>query len=97
MRGRGGGGPAAAPTTAWLFAESPEPGRRWRSTRPRLGELQRRAAVAGVPAADVGEAGGDRLVVTGAGPTAVDVAVADATAAWRGRLPELLGHGTTQG
>jgi hypothetical protein len=46
-----------------------------------------------VPAAVVGDAGGDRLRVEGL----VDVALADAAAAWKGRLPELLGHGTTQG
>jgi phosphoribosylformylglycinamidine synthase len=95
----GVGAVVAAPEGAdirWLFGESPsrfvlavDP--------PALGELHRRAAVAGVQAVDAGAAGGDRLVVTGAGPTAVDVAVAAATAAWRGRLPELLGHGTTQG
>jgi hypothetical protein len=27
----------------------------------------------------------------------VDVSVADVVAAWRGRLPGALGHGTTQG
>ncbi len=95
----GVGAVVAAPEGAdlrWLFGESPS--RFVLAVDPAaLGELHRRAAVAGVQAVDAGEAGGDRLVVTGAGPTAVDVAVADATAAWRGRLPELLGHGTTQG
>jgi len=55
--------------------------------------VQRRAAAAGVAAVTVGDAGGDRLTVEGQ----VDVPLADAVAAWKGRLPELLGHGTTQG
>jgi hypothetical protein len=41
----------------------------------------------------LGDAGGDRMVVDGL----LDVPLAEATAAWRGRLPDLLGHGTTQG
>jgi phosphoribosylformylglycinamidine synthase II len=76
----------------WLFAESPS--RFVLAVDPAaLGEVQRRYAAASVPGAVVGEAGGDRLTVEGL----VDVPLADAVAAWRGRLPELLGHGTTQG
>jgi phosphoribosylformylglycinamidine synthase subunit PurL len=45
------------------------------------------AADAGVPAAFLGGAGGDRLVVDGL----VDVAVAGAVEAWRRRLPDALG------
>jgi hypothetical protein len=41
----------------------------------------------------IGEAGGDRLTVEGV----LDLPLADAVSAWRGRLPDLLGHGTTQG
>jgi phosphoribosylformylglycinamidine synthase len=76
----------------WLFAESPS--RFVLAVDPAaLGEVQRRHRAAGVPAAVVGDAGGERLIVEGL----VDVALADAVAAWKGRLPELLGHGTTQG
>jgi len=44
------------------------------------------AAVAGVPARVIGSAGGDRLVAKGA----FDVALADATTAWRDTLPRLM-------
>jgi phosphoribosylformylglycinamidine synthase len=76
----------------WLFAESPS--RFVLAIDPAaVGEVQRRQGAAGVNGRVVGEAGGNRLVVDGL----VDVALADAVAAWRGRLPDLLGHGTTQG
>ncbi len=80
----------------WLFGETP--GRFVLSVDPAaVGELHRRHTAAGVPAAVVGEAGSDRLVVEGlAGGANVDLAVADVTAAWRGALPSLLGHGTAQ-
>jgi phosphoribosylformylglycinamidine synthase II len=45
------------------------------------------AAAGGVPAADVGAAGGDRLVARGA----FDVWLVDATAAWRDAIPRALG------
>jgi phosphoribosylformylglycinamidine synthase len=45
--------------------------------------LANKAAAAGVPVTALGTAGGDRLVVEGL----VDVAVADAIAAWRSALP----------
>ncbi len=60
-------------------------------------EVGRRLQAAGVTWTVVGEAGGDRLVVEGPPSVALDVDLADATAAWRGRLPDLLGQGTTQG
>ncbi len=49
-------------------------------------ELASRAAGAGVGFRVLGEAGGDRIVVEGL----VDLALDDAVAAWRGRLPALL-------
>ena len=52
-----------------------------------LEPLLTRAHHAGVLAAVLGTAGGDRLVVTGA----FDIALADATRAWRDALPRLLG------
>jgi len=52
----------------------------------REAEVLERAASAGVPARSLGAAGGDRLVVAGL----VDVSLADATAAWRRRLPDAL-------
>jgi hypothetical protein len=58
-----------------------------------LAELQRRCRTIGQDASVVGEAGGDRVAIGGL----VDVGLAEAVAAWKGRLPELLGHGTTQG
>jgi phosphoribosylformylglycinamidine synthase subunit PurL len=48
---------------------------------------------AGVPTSRIGVAGGDRITVKGL----LDVALADAEAAWSGRLPDALGAGTTQG
>ena len=52
----------------------------------RVDEILGRAAAAGVPAAVIGTAGGDRLVWTGA----FDVALADAETAWRDALPVAL-------
>ena len=49
-------------------------------------EAVRRARAVGVPAALLGEAGGDRLVVAGL----VDLALAEATDTWRGALPRAL-------
>ncbi len=86
------GGVAAVPGHTWLFGEAP--GRFVLAVDPAAaGEVQRRQAHASVPARVIGTAGGGRLVVEGV----LDVSLADATAAWRGRLPDLLGHGTTQG
>jgi phosphoribosylformylglycinamidine synthase len=80
----------------WLFGESPS---RFvlAVDHAALGELHRRHVAAGVPAVLVGQAGGDRLTIGGGTWPVVDVSVAEATGAWRGRLPGLLGHGTTQG
>jgi phosphoribosylformylglycinamidine synthase len=84
--------PPAGADPRWLFAEAP--GRFVLSIDPAaVGEVQRRQGAAGVHGTVIGEAGGDRLTVEGV----VDLALADAVSAWRGRLPELLGHGTTQG
>jgi phosphoribosylformylglycinamidine (FGAM) synthase-like enzyme len=84
--------PAGAGHHRWLFGESP--GRFVLAVDPAaLGEVQRRSRRAGHDAAVVGDAGGGRITVEGM----LDVALADAAAAWKGRLPELLGHGTTQG
>jgi phosphoribosylformylglycinamidine synthase len=48
---------------------------------------------ASVPHARIGVATGDRITVKGL----LDVALADATASWRDRIPHALGAGTTQG
>ncbi len=56
-------------------------------------EVHRRHTEADVPATLLGAAGGDRLVVDGL----LDVALDDATAAWRDALPSMLGHGSVQG
>ncbi len=53
----------------------------------RVDAVLERAVSVGVPAAVLGRAGGDRLVSDGA----FDVALADATDAYRGVLPELMG------
>jgi phosphoribosylformylglycinamidine synthase II len=81
----------------WLFGENP--GRFVLAVDPAaVGEVHRRHTAAGVAAVIVGEAGGDRLAIEGMdGGANVDLAVADVVGAWRGRLPALLGHGTTQG
>ncbi len=50
-------------------------------------EVLARAGAAGVPAADVGEAGGDSLVAR----DAFDLPLADATRAWRDAIPHALG------
>ncbi len=72
----------------WLFAESPSravvcvaPGDEVAVTSA--------ARRAGVPVADVGRAGGDRLVV----PGLVDVALSTALTAWRDRLPSAIDAG----
>jgi len=58
-----------------------------------VAEVHRRHEASGVPATRLGLATGDRLVVK----DVLDLGLADATATWRDRLPEALGHGTTQG
>ncbi|MEO6318254.1 MAG: phosphoribosylformylglycinamidine synthase subunit PurL [Acidimicrobiales bacterium] len=77
------------PEHGWLFAESAS-----RVVacvaRGHGDDVVRAAQAAGVPAARLGHVVGDRLVVEGM----VDVSVADATVAWRGRLPDALGAGS---
>ena len=83
-------------TVRWLFGETPS--RFLAAVDPAAeAEVARRAAAAGVALAVLGEAGGDRLVVDGPAAVGLDLALADVVAAWRGRLPALLGQGTTQG
>ena len=84
--------PPAGADHVWLFAESPSRFVLCVATDA-VGEIHRRHVDAGVAAAMLGAAGGARLVVEGL----VDVALTDATARWRGRLPVALGAGTTQG
>jgi hypothetical protein len=76
----------------WLFGESPS-----RFVLcvdgARLPEVERRCSAAGVSLSVVGKAGGDRLAIG----RLVDVPLPEAVAAWRNRLPDLLGQGTTQG
>ena len=52
-------------------------------------EIRRRCLDAGVPLAELGEAGGDRLVVDGL----VDVAVVDVVSTYRDRLPNAMAAG----
>jgi phosphoribosylformylglycinamidine synthase II len=72
-------------THAQLFSESP--GRVIVGTTDPH-QILARAAASGVPARILGHPGGDRLVVE----DLVDVAVAEATAAWRHALPHALGQ-----
>jgi hypothetical protein len=46
-----------------------------------------------VPVSVLGQAGGDHITIG----ELVDVPLSVAVDAWKGRLPELLGQGTTQG
>jgi phosphoribosylformylglycinamidine synthase len=76
---------------AELFSESPS--RVVLCVDPeRLTTVENVCANAGVPIARIGVAGGDRITVKGL----LDVALADATAAWSDRLPVALGSGTAQ-
>jgi len=50
-------------------------------------ELAERAGSAGVPVVELGQAGGDRMVVEGV----LDIALDDARAAWKDHLPSALG------
>jgi phosphoribosylformylglycinamidine synthase subunit PurL len=76
-------------STGWdhveLFSESP--GRVLLGTH-HPDEVLARAAVASVPAALIGSAGGDRLIVEGL----VDLTVKELTDSWRRALPEALGE-----
>jgi phosphoribosylformylglycinamidine synthase len=84
--------PPAGADHRWLFAESPS---RFvvAADRARVESITSRCAGAGVPVATLGQAGGDRITIG----DLVDVPLAVAIDAWKGRLPELLGQGTTQG
>ncbi|MEZ5179732.1 MAG: AIR synthase related protein [Acidimicrobiales bacterium] len=86
------------PDTSHLFAELPS-----RAVvavdDDDLEALLARAEDAGVPAVVLGRAGGDRFrIATGqeGHRPLVDLALAEVTAAWRDRLPDALGAGTTQ-
>jgi phosphoribosylformylglycinamidine synthase len=75
---------------AWCFAESAS--RVVVCARPGEGdEVAGAAEEAGVEVIRIGTAGGDRLTVEGL----LDVALAEAVAAWRGLLPTALGSGTS--
>ncbi|MCB1249219.1 MAG: hypothetical protein KDB36_07420, partial [Acidimicrobiales bacterium] len=83
---------ARVPDAATLFSESPS--RAVLCVDPeRLTTVEQTLEAAGVSATRIGVASGDRISVKGL----VDVALADATAAYRDRLPEAVGAGTTQG
>jgi phosphoribosylformylglycinamidine synthase subunit PurL len=58
-----------------------------------VADVQARAAAAGLAQMELGAAGGDRLVVEGL----VDLALGDATAAWRDALPLALGSAGVDG
>jgi phosphoribosylformylglycinamidine synthase len=76
----------------WLFAESPS--RFVVAVDAAQAEpVGDRCRDAGVPVHLLGRAGGDRLTIG----DLVDVPLAVAVDAWKGRLPALLGQGTTQG
>ncbi|HUP71038.1 MAG TPA: phosphoribosylformylglycinamidine synthase subunit PurL [Acidimicrobiales bacterium] len=70
---------------AELFAESPSRAVACVAAEG-VDEVVARASAAGVPAAIIGQAGGSRLTIEGL----VDVDVADATARWRGAIPDAL-------
>ena len=72
----------------WLFAESPS---RVIACAPadQADAVVRAAQAAGVAVERLGEAGGDRLVVTGL----LDVSLRQATDAWRHHLPAAIGAG----
>ena len=55
--------------------------------------VQAAAEAAGIAMLQIGTVGGDRMVVEGL----LDVALLDATEAWRSKLPDALGAGVTQG
>ncbi len=73
---------------AELFSESPSRVVAC-ATGAAVAEIERRAGDAGVAVTVLGDAGGDRLVVDGL----LDVGLAEATAAWRERLPGALAAG----
>jgi phosphoribosylformylglycinamidine synthase len=80
--------PDGLPLAAWCFSESASRVVITVDPRP-LPHILRRAEDAGVPAVDIGFAGGDRLVARGA----FDVSLADAARAWRDAIPSALAAG----
>jgi len=76
----------------WLFAESPSQFVLCVDAAE-LGTVEARCEAAGVSVTVLGKAGGSRLSIG----RLVDVALTDAVATWRGRLPQALAQGTTQG
>ncbi|MEZ5205178.1 MAG: AIR synthase-related protein, partial [Acidimicrobiales bacterium] len=83
---------AGVPSAAHLFAEAP--GRVVVAVAAdRVAEVLDAASAAGVAAADLGVAGGERFRIDGL----VDVEAAQVVRAYRDRLPEALGAGTVQG
>lgn len=86
---------SGVPTTAHLFAEAPS--RVVVAVAPdRVDHVRDLAGSAGVALADLGVAGGTRFRIAGPGGALVDVDLESLTAAWRDRLPDALGAGTTQ-
>ena len=84
--------PAAAAPAAACFAESAS--RVVLATAAgEVAHVVAAARAAGVPAEELGEAGGDRLVAAGT----FDVDLADATRAWRDAIPSALGLATPTG
>jgi phosphoribosylformylglycinamidine synthase len=83
---------SGVPSAAHLFTEAPS---RVVVAVPEAAhaDLLERAAAAGVPAADLGIAGGERVAIEGL----VDLALDDVVRTWRDRLPEALGTGNVQG
>ena len=80
---------AGAADHTWLFAESP--GRVVACVHDGdVDDVLAAATASGVEVAQLGRAGGDRLVVR----DLLDVALADATATWTGRLPDAVGAGS---
>ncbi len=78
--------PGDVPNAAWCFAESASRVVLSVDAGP-LPHVLRRAAHAGIPAVDIGSAGGNRLVARGA----FDVALDGAARAWRDAIPLALG------
>jgi phosphoribosylformylglycinamidine synthase len=80
----------AVPDAAWCFGESAS--RVVVSVAPELvDDVLARAALRGVPAADLGAAGGSELRLAGAGGPVLALALEDATRAWRDAIPAALG------
>jgi phosphoribosylformylglycinamidine synthase II len=82
--------PPDASDHRWLFAESPS--RFVLAVAPdKVAEVEQRCAA--IPVTRLGTAGGTRVTIG----SLVDVPLSSAIDAWRRRLPDTLGQGTTQG